>query len=63
MREFVRIDLTNEDRERLEGMARMRTLAARLVQRARMILLSAEGPSQREIGEALGFKFKTVGEW
>ncbi len=63
MREPVRIELTNDERERLEGMTRSRTLAARLVQRAKMILLSAEGQSQRDIAEVLGCNFKTVGEW
>ena len=57
------IGLTEEQRERLEGMARSRTLPARLVQRAQMILLSAQGQSQREIGSMLGCDFKTVGEW
>lgn len=63
MRKLVRIELTKDDRERLEGMTRSRTLAARLVQRAKMILLTAEGHSQRDIGELLGCNFKTVGEW
>jgi len=63
VRELVRIELTHGDRERLEGMTRGRTLAARLVQRAKMILLTAEGHSQREIAEVLGCNFKTVGEW
>lgn len=61
--EIVKIELTSEVRVRLEGMTRIRTLVARLIQRARMILLSAEGQSQREIGEALGCNLMTAGEW
>jgi transposase len=61
--ESLVMELSSDDRERLEGMARSRNLAARLVQRASMILLTAEGRSQREIGEILGCNFKTVGEW
>lgn len=63
MREIVRIKLSKTEEARLEGMARSRTLPARVVQRATMILLTADGRSQRDIGEQLGCNFKTVGEW
>jgi len=59
----VRIELSNDDRERLRGIIRSRTQAARLVQRAKMILMTAEGQSQKEIAETLGCNVKTVGEW
>jgi len=61
--ETMRIELTNEDRECLESMAGSRVMASRLVQRAKMILMAADGVSQRDIGESLGCNFKTVGEW
>lgn len=63
MRDFVRIELTTIERERLESTARSRILAARLVQRAKIILLAAEGHSQRDVAEALGCNVKTVREW
>ena len=63
MREFVRIELTTTERERLESTARSRTLAARIVQRAKIILLTAGGHSQRAVAEALGCNVKTVREW
>ena len=63
MRDFVRIELTTIERERLESTARSRTLAARMVQRAKIVLLTAEGRSQREVAEALGCNVKTVREW
>ncbi len=63
MRDFVRIELTSIERERLESTARSRTLAARMVQRAKIILLTAEGHSQMDIAEALDCNVKTVHEW
>lgn len=63
MRELVRIELTSIERERLESTARSRTLAARMVQRTKIILLTAEGRSQRDVAEALGCNVKTVREW
>ena len=58
-----RIELGQKDRERLEEMARSRTLAARLVLRAKIVLLRADGLSHRDIGESLSCDFKTAGEW
>ena len=63
MRRMTTIELTEDQSERLEGMARSRSLAARLVQRAHIVLMGAKGHSQREIGLALGCDFKTVAEW
>lgn len=63
MRELVRIELTSIERERLESTARSRTLAARMVQRAKIILLTAEGRSQRDVAEELGCNVKAVREW
>ena len=53
MRRMTTIELTEDQSERLEGMARSRSLAARLVQRAQIVLMGAKGHSQREIGLVL----------
>jgi transposase len=58
-----RIDIEPEDRLRLEKMARSRTLPARSVIRAKIILMRAKGNSFRSIGRALGCDFKTAFEW
>ena len=54
MRRTTTIELTEDQRERLEGMARSRSLESRLVQRAQIVLMGAKEHSQREIGLALG---------
>ena len=55
-----RIELTAKDRERLEEMARSRTVAARKVLRAKVVLRSAEGESFRDIGVALSCDHRTA---
>lgn len=54
------VELGEVQRKRLEEMARSRTLAARLVLRAKIILLRANGASFRDIGLALSCDFKTA---
>jgi transposase len=61
--EPVRIELSETERERLEGMTRSRTLPSRLVLRARVVLLAAEGLSNRAIGSELGIDFKSAMRW
>jgi transposase len=61
--EPVRIELSKVERERLEGMTRSRTLPSRLVLRARIVLLAAEGLSNRAIGMDLGIDFKSAMRW
>lgn len=63
MRTRTPINLTEEERERLEAMSRSRTLEGRLVQRAKMVLLAAEGLSNRNIGARLGIDYRTVMCW
>ncbi len=63
MRATVRINLTEDERGRLEAMSRSRTLEGRQVQRARIILLAAGGLSNRGIGEELGIDYKTAMCW
>lgn len=59
----VRIELKDGERERLEAMSRSRTLEGRLVLRARIVLLAAEGRSNRSIGDELGIDYKTAMQW
>ena len=63
MWEPVRIELLEAERERLEGMTRSRTLPSRLVLRAKIVLLAAEGLSNRAIGADLGIDFKSAMRW
>ena len=63
MWEPVRIELLETERERLEGMTRSRTLPSRLVLRAKIVLLAAEGMSNRAIGADLGIDFKSAMRW
>jgi transposase len=52
-----------EDRQQLEAYARGRSTPTRLVQRAKIVLLAAEGKENREIAESLGIMRHTVGRW
>src|SRR5260370_31422157 len=47
----------------LERFARSRPLAARLVQRAQIVLLAAARKSDQEIAQAVGVVRQTVGLW
>jgi transposase len=55
--------LDSELREQLEGLANSRSLAAGLVRRAKIILLSASGKNDREIAPQLETSRNTVGLW
>jgi transposase len=55
--------LTSEQQEQLNAMAASRSLAAGLVMRARIILMSAEGQSNLTIATRLRLSQATVGQW
>jgi len=57
------ITLSRKERGRLAREARLRSLAPRLVVRFRIVLLSAEGRTNREIAEELRTSTVTVGLW
>jgi biotin operon repressor len=57
------LDLAKEDRSELERWVRARTTPQRLVQRSRIVLLAADGVSDREIAERLGTTRSTVRLW
>jgi len=55
--------LTEQDREQVEGLASSRSLPAGVVDRARIILLSAGGMTNQQIARQLGMANATVGKW
>ena len=63
MRLAPQIELTDAEREQLGKLSRGRSLPARIVERARIVLLAFEGKQNREIAEALGVTRRTVGRW
>src|SRR4029078_7958244 len=57
------IILMAEERAELEGLARSTKTEHRLRQRARMVLLAAEGMASRAIGRAVGCTTGTGSKW
>jgi DNA-binding CsgD family transcriptional regulator len=60
MRVAAVIELSNEERTRLEAFARGRSTPARLVLRARIVLRAAKGIQNKEIARELKTQEKTV---
>jgi len=63
MRVAVSITLTKDERVVLQRWARGRRTAARLVQRAKIVLLASEGRLNKEIAAELGTFPNLVGRW
>jgi transposase len=63
MRIAAVIELSNEEKTRLEAFARGRSTPARLVLRARIVLRAAKGIQNKEIAKELKTQEKTVGLW
>jgi transposase len=63
MRVAPAIMVSDQDRKRLLSWSRGRSTPSRLVQRARIILLAAEGRENIEIAEEVGTDRQTVGRW
>ena len=59
----VRVVLRDGDRERLSGLVRATSAPAGLVQRARIVLLAAEGASNTDIAARVGATRQTVVTW
>jgi len=55
--------ISDEDRAELQRRVRSNTVEARASQRARIILLAADGLSNRVIGELVGMHYNQVGLW
>ena len=63
MRKAAQLQLTDEERTQLRQWARGRRTPVRLVLRAKLILLAAEGHENRHIAAAVGTSRQTVGLW
>jgi transposase len=61
--EATPIVLSVEERGTLEAWARATSIARRRVERARIVLLAAEGMASRAIGRELGCRHHTVSKW
>lgn len=63
MRRAVSIVLTGAERDQLQAWARSRTAPARLVSRARIVLLAADGAENKVIAEKLAIDRSVVARW
>ena len=63
MRVAPKVTLTDEQRATLRRWARGRTTPMRLVRRAQIVLLAAQGTQNIEIAERLGIERTIVGRW
>src|SRR5438876_11909375 len=61
--EATPITLTKEERAELEGLARSTKTEHRMRQRARIVLLAADGIATRAIGRAVGCTTGTASKW
>ena len=57
------LTLSSEEREQLESLVSSRSLPHGLVRRARIVLLAAEGMTNKAIAEKVGVSAVTVGKW
>lgn len=63
MRVAPAVTLTEEQRQTLECWARARSLPARQVERARIVLLAAAGRQNRQIAAELGISEQKAARW
>jgi len=63
MRIAAAIELSPEQRTSLERMARQRSLPSRLVERARIVLLPADGLENQQIAQRLRMTPEKVARW
>ncbi len=61
--EATAISLTKEERAELEGLARSTKTEHRMRQRARIVLMAADGVATRAIGRAVGCTTGTASKW
>ena len=57
------VELTDEQESELTRLARSKTTSVRLAQRARIVLLAAQGMQNKDIADALGVGRVQVGRW
>jgi len=63
MRVAPKVIVKDEDRKTLEGWARGRSTPVRQMQRAKIVLLAAEGQDNKDIAAALAVTRQLVGRW
>jgi DNA-binding CsgD family transcriptional regulator len=63
MRVAATIKLTDQQRKTLQRWARGRSTPVRLMQRAKIVLLAADGKENKEIAQTLAVQPSTVGRW
>lgn len=63
MRIAAAVDLSPEQRQALERMARGRSLAARVVERAQVVLLAADGLESKEIARRMSMTPEKAARW
>lgn len=63
MRTSSAIVVSAAQRHELESLSRQTTASSALVLRSRIVLMSAEGMGNREIGRSLGCHYNIVGKW
>ena len=63
MRIAPKIDLMEEEKQTLTKWSRGRSTPARLVQRAKIVLLAAQDQQNKDIAKTLGVMERTVGRW
>jgi putative transposase len=57
------LNMSVEERDQLQALVRSRSLASGLVNRARIVLMSDDGLTNKEIAARLGLSQPTVGKW
>ena len=57
------LKLRRGDRDMLESWTRSGTIQARLAKRARIVLMAADGASNRDIADVVGLHYNQVGLW
>ena len=63
MRVAIKIELTDAERTRLTRWRRSRSVSVRLRERSRIVLMAADGQTNKAIAEALGIDLNKVGRW
>lgn len=63
MRVARKIELAPEEEAKLTAISKGRRASVRLVERAKIVLLAAQGKENQEIGEALGITRQKAGRW
>jgi transposase len=63
MRIAAAVALNPEQRQALERMARARSMPARLVERARIVLLAADGLENKQIAQQMNMTAKKAARW